>query len=144
MAKYLISHDLGTSSNKASLFSTEGELIKSHTVPYEVHFFHKNYAEQDPEEWWQAVCQATREIVKGIDPSEVLAVSFSSQMQACIVVDREGKALRPAMIWADHRAEKQAEYLEEKIGFDRMYEINGQNQSFPPDKRAPGQPQLQY
>ena len=125
MAKYLISHDLGTSSNKASLFSTEGELIKSHTVPYEVHFFHKNYAEQDPEEWWQAVCQATREIVKGIDPSEVLAVSFSSQMQACIVVDREGKALRPAMIWADHRAEKQAEYLEEKIGFDRMYEING-------------------
>ena len=55
----------------------------------------------------------------------VLAVSFSSQMQACIVVDREGKALRPAMIWADHRAEKQAEYLEEKIGFDRMYEING-------------------
>lgn len=41
MAKYLISHDLGTSSNKASLFSTEGELIKSHTVPYEVHFFIK-------------------------------------------------------------------------------------------------------
>ena len=48
MGKYLISHDLGTSSNKASLFSTEGKLIDSYTVPYDVHFFHKNYAQQDP------------------------------------------------------------------------------------------------
>ena len=50
MGKYLISHDLGTSSNKASLFSTEGKLIDSYTVPYDVHFFHKNYAQQDPED----------------------------------------------------------------------------------------------
>lgn len=38
MGKYLIAHDLGTSSNKASLFSTEGKLIGSYTVPYDVHF----------------------------------------------------------------------------------------------------------
>lgn len=63
MAKYLISHDLGTSSNKASLFSTEGELIKSHTVPYEVHFFHKNYAEQDPEECTEQETEQIRQKV---------------------------------------------------------------------------------
>ena len=125
MGKYLISHDLGTSSNKASLFSTEGKLIDSYTVPYDVHFFHKNYAQQDPEDWWGAVCKATREIVKQIDPEEVLAISFSSQMQACIAVDEKGTVLYPAMIWADHRAEAQAEELTRKIGFDRMYEING-------------------
>lgn len=125
MGKYLISHDLGTSSNKASLFSTEGKLIDSYTVPYDVHFFHKNYAQQDPEDWWGAVCKATREIVKQIDPEEVLAISFSSQMQACIAVDEKGTVLYPAMIWADHRAETQAEELTRKIGFDRMYEING-------------------
>lgn len=125
MGKYLISHDLGTSSNKASLFSTEGKLIDSYTVPYDVHFFHKNYAQQDPEDWWGAVCKATREIVKQIDPEEVLAISFSSQMQACIAVDEKGTVLYPAMIWADHRAEAQAEELIRKIGFDRMYEING-------------------
>lgn len=125
MGKYLISHDLGTSSNKASLFSTEGKLIDSYTVPYDVHFFHKNYAQQDPEDWWGAVCKATREIVKQIDPEEVLAISFSSQMQACIAVDEKGTVLYPAMIWADHRAEAQAEELTRKIGFDQMYEING-------------------
>ena len=125
MGKYLISHDLGTSSNKASLFSTEGKLIDSYTVPYDVHFFHKNYAQQDPEDWWGAVCKATREIVKQIGPEEALAISFSSQMQACIAVDEKGTVLYPAMIWADHRAEAQAEELTRKIGFDRMYEING-------------------
>ncbi len=38
MGKYLIAHDLGTSGNKASLFSTSGQLIDSCTIPYEVHF----------------------------------------------------------------------------------------------------------
>lgn len=123
--RYLIAHDLGTSSDKASLFSTEGQLIKSHTVPYDVHFFGKNHAEQDPEDWWAAVCTATREIVAGIDPGDVLGISFSSQMQACIVVDKNGRALRPAMIWADLRAQDQARQLEERVGADRMYELNG-------------------
>lgn len=125
MGKYLIAHDLGTSSDKASLFSTEGRLIGSYTVPYDVHFFGKNCAEQDPEDWWRAVCTATNKIIEEIDPEDVLAVSFSSQMQACIVVDREGNALRPAMIWADLRAEEQAGQLEERVGYDRMYELNG-------------------
>lgn len=121
----MIAHDLGTSSDKASLFSTEGRLIGSYTVPYDVHFFGKNCAEQDPEDWWRAVCTATNKIIEQIDPEDVLAVSFSSQMQACIVVDREGNALRPAMIWADLRAEEQAGQLEERVGYDRMYELNG-------------------
>lgn len=125
MRKYLISHDLGTSSDKASLFSTEGELIRSYTVSYDVHFFQKNCAEQDPEDWWQAVCQATRNITEDVDPQNVLAISFSSQMQACVVVDRQGKALRPAMIWADLRAEEQMERLAQRVGEERMYEING-------------------
>jgi len=123
--RYLIAHDLGTSSDKVSLFSTEGKLVKSYTIPYDVHFFHKNYAEQNTEDWWEAVCTATRKIVEDIDPKAVLAISFSSQMQACVVVDKEGNALRPAMIWADQRAEEQAEQLVQKIGAKRLYELNG-------------------
>lgn len=125
MKKYLIAHDLGTSSNKASLFSTEGKLVRSYTVPYDTHFFHKNYAEQNTEDWWRAVCTATKKIVEEIDPEDVLAISFSSQMQACIVVDKDGNALRPAIIWADQRGEDQAKQLESKVGYNRMYELNG-------------------
>ena len=129
MEKYLIAHDLGTSSNKASLFSTTGELVKSYTVPYEVHFFQKNCAQQNPEDWWEAVCTATRKIIEDISPENVLGISFSSQMQACIAVNENGEALRPAMIWADQRAEEQMEQLVERVGFDRMYELNGHRPS---------------
>ena len=64
MKQYLIAHDLGTSGNKASLFSTDGALIRSYTHPYNVHFFQSNYAEQNPEDWWEAICVSTREILR--------------------------------------------------------------------------------
>ncbi len=125
MSKYLIAHDLGTSGNKASLFSTEGQLVKSYTVSYPVHFFDSNHAEQDPMDWWNAVCEATKMIISGIDPSDVLAISFSGQMSSCIIVDDACTPLRPALIWADQRAEEQALQLEKKVGVNRMYELTG-------------------
>lgn len=125
MPNYFIAHDLGTSGNKASLFTTDGKLLCSHTAPYDVHFFHGNYAEQNPEDWWNAIVISTREIIKNISAGDVLAMSFSAQMQCCLIVDENGSALRPAIIWADQRAEEEKRLLEEKIGFDRMYEITG-------------------
>lgn len=125
MPQYFIAHDLGTSGNKASLFTTEGKLVCSHTAPYDVHFFHGNYAEQNPEDWWQAIIASTRKIIKDIPAKDVLAISFSAQMQCCLIVNKDGVPLRPAIIWADQRAEKEKQLLEDKIGFDRMYEITG-------------------
>ena len=71
----------------------------------------------------------TKEIVKDIEPEAVLGISFSSQMQACVLVDEKGNALRPVMIWADQRSGEQMEKLTEKVGADRMYEINGHRPS---------------
>lgn len=125
MAKYLIAHDLGTSGNKASLFSTDGVLVNSHTEAYDVHFYNNNWAEQNPEDWWNAVKVATHKVMEGIAPADVLAMSFSAQMQACVVVDAEGTPLRQAMIWADMRAQEQADRLEAKLGFDKIYDLTG-------------------
>ena len=125
MDRFLIAHDLGTSGNKATLFTTSGKVVRSFTVPYAVRFFNGNYAEQDPENWWDAMCDATRAVLEGEDASRVAAVSFSAQMQACLVVDRHGTPLRDAMIWADQRAQEEAKVLEEKIGARRMYKLTG-------------------
>ena len=51
MEKYLIAHDLGTSGDKATLFTTDGELVKSVTCTYPTNFFNSTWAEQDPEDW---------------------------------------------------------------------------------------------
>lgn len=122
---YLIAHDLGTSGNKASLFSTSGELIRSYTVNYPVHYFGEGCAEQDPDDWWKAVCQATLHITQGIKKESILAISFSAQMQCCLIVDKKGIPLRKAIIWSDQRAQKQAKQLEERIGGNQMYQITG-------------------
>lgn len=125
MENYLLAHDIGTSGDKVSLFSVEGKLIKSVTSRYSVNYGNGGKAEQDPEDWWKAVCASTREIIKGIDPEKILAASFSAQMQCCLVVDRQGKPLRPAMIWADQRALKQTEQLQKSFSEDYAYELLG-------------------
>ena len=125
MEQFLISHDLGTSGDKATLFTTDGRLIRSYTASYDVHFFNGNYAEQDPENWWDAVCEATRAVLEGEDENKVAAMSFSAQMQGCLPVDKHGRPLRNSMIWADQRAVKEAKHLEKELGADRIYRITG-------------------
>ncbi len=125
MGKYLLAHDIGTSGNKASLFTVEGELVKSTVASYQVYYREGGRAEQNPEDWWKAVCVSTRKVTEGILAEEILAVSFSAQMQCCLVVDREGKVLRPAVIWADQRAQKQTDWLRESLGDAYAYELLG-------------------
>ena len=110
MAKYLLAHDLGTSGDKVTLFDTDGNSVSSSTIQYPVHYFGEHCAEQDPENWWNAVIEGTRKTISEIDPADVLGISFSAQMQCCLPADREGRPLRPAMIWADHRAVREKDF----------------------------------
>lgn len=123
--RYLLAHDLGTSGNKATLFSEEGKLIKSIVYSYNTNYYNSNWAEQDPNDWWKAVCETTREIVKEVDPADIAAVSFSGQMMGCLCVDKNGNPLRSSIIWADQRAVKEADFLEEKIGAKKFYQTTG-------------------
>ena len=127
MSKYILAHDLGTSGNKASLFTVEGKLVDSQVFSYGVHYFNGSWAEQDADDWWRAVCTTSKNLIQstGIDPGEIGAVSFSGQMMGCLCVDRQGKPLRKAIIWADLRSQKQAAQIEEKISQQDFYRIVG-------------------
>lgn len=125
MEHYLIAHDLGTSGDKATLFSTSGELIKSVTAVYGTHFFNDTWAEQDPEDWWKAFCETNRILLEGVDPSKVRAVAFSGQMLGCVTVDRQGRVLRPAIIWADLRSQEQERFMKEHLDPWEFYQTTG-------------------
>ncbi|MDF2614014.1 MAG: xylB [Clostridia bacterium] len=129
MKRYLLAHDLGTSGNKATLYTTDGHLVKSIVYEYETHFFNSNWAEQDPEAWWQAVAETTKAILTDISSKDVAAVAFSGQMQGCVCVDQTGNALRPAIIWADQRAQKETLELVNQIGMESFYKITGHRPS---------------
>lgn len=127
--RYLIAHDLGTSGNKATLFSSEGKLLKSVTSEYGTRFFNNNWAEQDPAAWWTAVCRSTQELMQGTNPASIAVIALSGQMMGCVCVDRSGKPLRNALIYADQRGVREAKRLESAIGRENFYHITGHRAS---------------
>ena len=116
MTDYLLAHDLGTSGCKAALTDLTGKVLASAERRYEVHYSPDGGAEQDPEDWWQAIVETTKAMMAQVEvePQEIAGLSMSAQMVGTLPVDVDGKPLRPAMIWLDSRAEKEAEILVEK------------------------------
>lgn len=126
MERYLLAHDLGTSGNKATLYTLEGAFVQSAVYHYPLVTGKNNVAEQNADDWWQAVCETTKTLLTNIDPQKVAAVSFSGQMMGCLCVDRDGKPLRPSLIWADMRSTEEEQHLREQIDEYSFYQITGQ------------------
>jgi len=129
--KYILAHDLGTSGNKATLYTAEGAQKASATVAYPSRFFNGTWAEQDPEDWWKAVCGSTRELLAqaGVAPNEIAVVALSGQMMGCTPVDAQGNALRPSILYCDQRATAQEAALLEQISMREFYGICGHRAS---------------
>ena len=125
MKKYILAHDLGTSGNKATLYSLDGTLVKSCVATYPLSVSESGTAEQNADDWWRAVCESTRALLDGVQPSDIAAVSFSGQMMGCLCVDRDGAPLRPSLIWADMRSAKEARAIERNLSGDDFYRIIG-------------------
>lgn len=127
MKEYILAHDLGTTGNKATLYDKEGRLIGSSFSGYATLYAHTGWAEQDPAEWWRAVCESTRQLLaeSEIAGERVACITFSGQMMGCVPLDQNAQPLRSAIIWADVRAVKQVEQLAETISPDQVYAITG-------------------
>lgn len=104
--KYIIAHDMGTSCNKAILITLHGEIIGMAKQEYEMSHPRPGFAEQDPLDWWQAVCQTTKQVLAdtGTAPEDIAGITFSALMQCLVPVDRQGNAVHPAITWLDGRA----------------------------------------
>jgi xylulokinase len=96
--------DLGTSSAKAVVLSVSGTVLAQASAGYPVISSEPGYAESDPELWWQAVVACTREAVAAAGGSPPVAIGLSGQMHGLVMTAADGRALRPALLWADSRA----------------------------------------
>ncbi len=131
MAALILAFDLGTTGNKASLFAADGYPLASQVSAYPTAYARPGWAEQNPEDWWASVCEATAGLLASSKHSaeDIAVVSFSGQMMACLPVDAAGIPLRPALIWADSRAEEEARWLAERVGGERVYAVTGHRAS---------------
>lgn len=127
MGNYILSHDLGTTGNKATLYDREGNLLASSFYPYPTYYPYPNWVEQNPLDYWEAVKSSTQELLakSKVRSQEIAVISFSGQMMGCLPVDRSGNPLRNIIIWADQRGVKEAKFIREKLGEDKVYKITG-------------------
>ena len=104
---YLLGIDIGTSACKAAVFDENGGVVAQTNRGYNVYYEKPGYAAQNPDDWWNAVCDAIKEItaLSGINPGEIAAVGIDGQSWSAIAVDKDGRVLTPTPIWMDTRAQ---------------------------------------
>ncbi len=112
--KYILAIDHGTSGAKTALFSTRGELVDFEYEKTPICFFPKGGAEQDPDDWWNAVINTSKRLIgKGLVPvDDIVAVCCSSTFSSTVAVDAEGNHLMNSLTWMDSRG---APYVKEII-----------------------------
>ena len=121
--KYLIGIDIGTSGTKSVLFDTLGNVIASATAEYPLSQPHNGWAEQNPEDWWEAVQKTLSAITQKATDGKIVGVGLSGQMHSLVLLNEENKVIRPAILWCDQRTEEECREIEERIGRERLIEI---------------------
>ena len=124
--KYVISYDIGTTGVKTCLFEIDSAitLISAAMEGYKLYIMPDGGAEQDPDEWWSAICSTTKTVFSKCDikPEQIEGISFCSQMQGLVLVDKDGVPVHRAFSYMDQRAKKQ---LKEGIAYG--FKIAGAN-----------------
>lgn len=122
---FLLGYDIGSSSVKASLINAEnGKCVSSAFFPKteaEIIAARPGWAEQNPENWWQNLKLATHAVLKeaSIDSKDIKAIGISYQMHGLVCVDKNHKALRPAIIWCDSRAVPYGQKAFDTLGHEK-------------------------
>lgn len=116
--KYLLGIDFGGGASKATLLSAEGNIVAEHSVEYPTLHPNAGWCEQNPEDWYNALCEDTIELIKkaNIDSADILAVAIDSATHTAVLCDCDAKPLRPAIHWTDSRSVKQSEALKATDG----------------------------
>ncbi len=127
MKQYLLGIDIGTSACKIALFNRQGEVLGAANGDYNVYYPHPGWAEQNPEEWWLAVCKATKEVLHKvqIQPEEIAGIGIDGQSWSAIMVDKNGNVLTNTPIWMDTRAKDICRELNERVGAEEIFEMAG-------------------
>lgn len=108
---YYLTADGGTESLRARIYDLKGTCLGSKAIPYETHFSPGARAEQNPEDWWRALIAATRGAIAEaqIDAGQIEAMAFATTSCTVVALDKHGRALRPALLWMDVRANAEAD-----------------------------------
>ncbi|MBP1989258.1 xylulokinase [Paenibacillus eucommiae] len=124
---YFLGVDLGTSAVKCILVDETGSVLDSQSAAYPLLQPHPGWAEQHPEDWWQATIQAIRLLMEqtSVSSSDVAGIGFSGQMHGSVFLDSKQEVIRPALLWCDQRTAEQCAAIEAAVGKDELGRLTG-------------------
>jgi len=121
--RLLLGIDIGTSGSRALLLGENGALVAAATTDHAPFASPRTgWAEQDPADWWRACQEAIRAVIRdsGVAGDAIAGVGLTGQMHGAVLLDGDGRVLRPAIIWCDQRTEAECRWLDETIGRERL------------------------
>jgi xylulokinase len=119
--------DVSTTSAKALLINEHGVTLAIASTPLELSTPKPLWSEQDPNAWWRATGNSIRDALQKakIQGGDVTGVGLTGQMHGLVLLDGEGKVLRPAILWNDQRTGLQCDQIRDRIGKARLIQITG-------------------
>lgn len=123
--KYLLGIDLGTSGTRSVLFDENGRVVAAKSAEYPLYQPQNGWAEQNPQDWWDAAVATLSFVVKesGVDPKQIVSLGISGQMHGLVMLDENGEVLRPSIIWADQRTQEECDDITRLVGAERLIAI---------------------
>ena len=113
----LLGIDFGTGGCKVTAITTDGTLVADASVEYTTYFEHPGWSEQEPADWYSAMCQALAKLrEKGVDFSRILSVAFDGSTHNAVLLDDDYRPLRRTIMWTDQRSTAECAELREKHG----------------------------
>ncbi|HID63013.1 MAG TPA: xylulokinase, partial [Anaerolineae bacterium] len=124
---YLLGIDVGTTGSKSLLINEKGQVAASATVEYPMYTPHPQWAEQDPQDWWQATVESIRQVLaeSEANPDQVVGVGLTGQMHGLVLLGKDGAVLRPCIMWNDQRTGSQCAWITDKVGPKRVLQLMG-------------------
>ena len=122
---YVLGIDIGTSGTKTILFDEKGVAISSAFKDYPLYQPETGWAEQNPEDWWQAVVSTIKSALQksGVTSADIKGIGLSGQMHGLVMLGTEGQVLRPSIIWCDQRTTVECDEITKAVGAERLIEI---------------------
>lgn len=127
MKEYLLGIDIGTSACKVAVFNRQGEVLASGNGDYPVYYPKPGYVEQNPDEWWEVICQTIKATLSKSDirNEDIAGVGVDGQSWSAIAIDKKGEVLTNTPIWMDTRADDICRRLNREIGEDTIFNLAG-------------------
>lgn len=114
--------DLGTSAVKLLLMDEKGDIKKIVSKEYPIYYPRPGWSEQNPEDWYEQTAAGIIELTEDCNKDIIGGISFSGQMHGLVILDKEDRVIRPALLWNDGRTVAECEYLNQVIGREKLSE----------------------